>query len=354
MNAKRLDWVDVVKGIGILLVVEAHVVHSGLSYYSAWFYMPLFFFLSGYLLRIENTATADFVRKRVRHLLLPYFAYMAALGVIVYALYRLATLSPDGSMRMLLEYVGRLLYGGLALGGVFGYLGQSFGVFWFPTCLFLTQIIFYLAFRMVRGRQIALIVVVAALYALAMVDSSTGLMCKSFWKWGLPWNLHVAALGVFYFFAGHVTRRAAESEAYRNSKPLIDTLILVIPAFFLVAAVILDKSGVIHPNLKGMKFSHYGIPVYGTLISLACIALVSRAASFIARLGGTLRGILVEFGAASMVIMYIHQFIAFTMKDYPATANPWLGFAAALTISYCCYRLFLLMPWTRRVFLGSL
>ena len=153
MSAKRLDWVDVVKGIGILLVVEEHVIRSGLSYYSEWFFMPLFFFISAYLLRMDNTAPADFVRKRARHLLLPYFAYVAALGVIVYALYRLATPSPDGSLRMLIEYVGRLLYGGLALGGVFGYLGRSFGVLWFPTCLFLTQIIFYLAFRLARGRQ---------------------------------------------------------------------------------------------------------------------------------------------------------------------------------------------------------
>jgi len=58
MNTKRLDWIDIAKGIGIILVVLGHTLvpqvrETGFAGF-LWifiynFHMPLFFFLSGYL-----------------------------------------------------------------------------------------------------------------------------------------------------------------------------------------------------------------------------------------------------------------------------------------------------------------
>ena len=83
MNKQRENWVDIVKGIGIILVVMGHagcpVLPHGIIYS---FHMPLFFFLSG--LFINRQCEKDFctyVKKNFRSLLLPYF-YFNILSII--------------------------------------------------------------------------------------------------------------------------------------------------------------------------------------------------------------------------------------------------------------------------------
>ena len=93
-NEKRLGWIDIAKGIGIMLVVLGHTIVPGLreKYDVAnflWtfiysFHMPLFFFLSGYLFEHGLKRYADkkrFLLSKARKLLLPYlffsvFAYV--------------------------------------------------------------------------------------------------------------------------------------------------------------------------------------------------------------------------------------------------------------------------------------
>lgn len=45
---KRLEYIDIAKGIGIILVVLSHTVRADLMYYTAAFFVPIFFFCSGY------------------------------------------------------------------------------------------------------------------------------------------------------------------------------------------------------------------------------------------------------------------------------------------------------------------
>lgn len=46
---KRIEWVDIAKGIAIMLMVIGHEVSNGLVYALIFsFHMPLFFILSGY------------------------------------------------------------------------------------------------------------------------------------------------------------------------------------------------------------------------------------------------------------------------------------------------------------------
>lgn len=77
MKEKRLDYMDMAKGIGIILVV---VGHSGMASESVitWlssFHMPLFFILSGMLVyykREEEQPILHSIKRRVRSLLVPY------------------------------------------------------------------------------------------------------------------------------------------------------------------------------------------------------------------------------------------------------------------------------------------
>jgi len=51
----RQEWLDVLKGFGILFVVLGHALaDGGLKTYIYAFHMPLFFFVSGYLFDAEG------------------------------------------------------------------------------------------------------------------------------------------------------------------------------------------------------------------------------------------------------------------------------------------------------------
>ncbi len=76
-QTKRLDYLDMVKGFGILFVALGHLEDiSALT--RGWissFHMPLFFVVSGILMAVKNDPEKDFgetVKKRFRGIIIPY------------------------------------------------------------------------------------------------------------------------------------------------------------------------------------------------------------------------------------------------------------------------------------------
>lgn len=70
----RIEWLDIAKGIGIVLVVLGHIYTNNIVY--NWFYsfhMPLFFFVSGYVYK-KKRLLDDLIR-RVQTILVPYFSF---------------------------------------------------------------------------------------------------------------------------------------------------------------------------------------------------------------------------------------------------------------------------------------
>ena len=70
---------DVVKGIGILLVIWAHL-QGWLSKEIYIFHMPLFFFSSGMCFKDKK----DFIRTRFKSLIIPFILFNLAFGIIYY------------------------------------------------------------------------------------------------------------------------------------------------------------------------------------------------------------------------------------------------------------------------------
>lgn len=95
-NDNRIDFLDVSRGVGILLVVMGHVIGEGNKTFTesdsvyAWiysFHMPLFFIISGILLGLSlSKNTGDKYEKKtkslIRHLLIPYFLWTAVYFIL--------------------------------------------------------------------------------------------------------------------------------------------------------------------------------------------------------------------------------------------------------------------------------
>lgn len=68
---KRITYVDIAKGFGMLLVVIGHSNPPEIMYrYIALFHMPFFFFISGFLYS-EKATVKDFVKRKFLHLYIP-------------------------------------------------------------------------------------------------------------------------------------------------------------------------------------------------------------------------------------------------------------------------------------------
>lgn len=73
---KRIDWIDVSKGIGVILLVIGHMpsIPYVIQNWIYSFHMPLFFFLSGYTFKIKDSPK-DNIKKMFRRLIVPYLIY---------------------------------------------------------------------------------------------------------------------------------------------------------------------------------------------------------------------------------------------------------------------------------------
>lgn len=77
----RIEYIDIAKALGIMLVIAGHVVSSNTEIKRILyaFHMPLFFMLSGMLLKSKNEYRFEtwrtIVYKKLRTLMLPYFVW---------------------------------------------------------------------------------------------------------------------------------------------------------------------------------------------------------------------------------------------------------------------------------------
>ena len=129
MTDKRISYIDMAKGIGIILVVLGHSIFpsENLTTWIYSFHMPLFFILSGMLLshtHATEQALTSFIRKKAQAIFIPYFAF-SVLTILFSALLDTASF---GS------------YLPFALLSTISFCGLS--VLWFLPALFFGEVLF--------------------------------------------------------------------------------------------------------------------------------------------------------------------------------------------------------------------
>ena len=81
----KINYIDYSKGIAILFVIFGHV-YWGNNIVTTWiysFHMPLFFIISGFLLKLnKNKDTKSMILKKFKSLMVPYilFSIISILG----------------------------------------------------------------------------------------------------------------------------------------------------------------------------------------------------------------------------------------------------------------------------------
>jgi len=191
----RFDHLDMMKAVGILLVVIGHA--PGLDPYVKAviyaFHMPLFFFVSGLLLSEQKLALAykPYLLSLWRSLGIPYLFFF-----FVSYLYWLPTQSMTSRAAQFVDTPWWEPLLGVAIGN-----GQALFVnvvLWFFMCLFMTAIIYFAARKYLSAKSLFLVLNFFALFFVLLDDRS--------WP-RLPWALDNAAVALSFYATGHYFRQ---------------------------------------------------------------------------------------------------------------------------------------------------
>ena len=73
---KRIEWIDIAKGIGIILVIMGHTIALRYSQWLYTFHLPLFFLLSGLVYNVSKYPKyTTLLRQKSKQILWPWLKY---------------------------------------------------------------------------------------------------------------------------------------------------------------------------------------------------------------------------------------------------------------------------------------
>ena len=179
-KANRIEWLDVAKGIVIILMILGHtsIPHYASNVLFA-FHMPFFFVASGFTTKFEKYSFSHFCRNKLKSLGIPFVIY-SAVNLVLW---------PIAEGRAFSDYCCKFLmegWGGVAL--------------WFIPVLF---------FALVMARIVYIVKNVKLRYALTLLlPVISGLLC--YFHLFLPWNLSVVPFASFFILAGDFCKQYVE------------------------------------------------------------------------------------------------------------------------------------------------
>lgn len=157
---KRLDYIDMAKGIGIILVIIGHIsfVETHILVWISAFHMPLFFTIAGIMMAVKQPDFTDvkgLISRRVRNLLIPYMWFS-----ILYFF-----------MDILNLYIENITIENFYVNLISSLTFYGKSVMWFLTALFLAEVYFILLKSRLKDSIVAICVFVIAAVCVLLVTA---------------------------------------------------------------------------------------------------------------------------------------------------------------------------------------
>lgn len=324
MEAKsRLEFVDIAKGIGIMIVCFGHsgaedVVISWIG----GFIVPLFFILSGYMYKDKGIPVGKDLYNKGKKLLKPYFFFSVVL-LLIYK--RFAWNDIVGVF-----YSRYCLYTYHAPDNIF-FMKATNSPMWFLTAMFATFPLFYIIMK--NEKYIKWI----ALSYLLITWGCTFLPIL------LPWSLDVVFIMAIFMYIGVLFRR---QENLLNKPSYIYWLIIA--AFLILCKV----NGEPNPSVRELGNSLLLYMITGVLGSISMMWICKHLE------GKPLSGLLADIGRHTLVIFCLQIFIfhqinrvIYGMIHLPAegiwlyTAALFKVIVASIICMYISKMMMKYMPW---------
>lgn len=237
---QRLKYIDIAKGIGIVLVVCSHTDACELMWITTGFFVPIFYFCAGYTSSSVKGTIKDMMKKRFRKLFVPYFFFTIVLMCFFLHFY-------------LREIVGFLysrycLYPIDMLPNIIFFTTGNYPM-WFLTSMIVSYFLFYLIVQNEKYR----VYIVASYFALTILLNYLPVL--------LPWSIDTAFFTALIMYTGKLIKN-------RNVINMSGWFILIV--VFIYIGMIFNAGDI---NLSVREYGN-SIIMYYILAICGCVVIL--------------------------------------------------------------------------------
>ncbi len=281
---QRNVTLDILKALGIVLVIIGHNVSGSVHQYIYSFHMPMFFLLAGYLYKerdILQSIKYDFTR-----ILLPYLMFFGVLCGIEYFKYEI-------SCNRFVQDVLRVVWGSVVRIDIYGHHVQGVGYLWFLPALFICKNVFNIIFKVWNALKLS-----HGMYVCMYVCMYGGIIIhhKLF---PLPFAITTGLNALGYYTLGYITK------IFLKDISLINKIKWYYKIMIIFVWLIIGRSA-----LNGMGTCDYRCIPLDYIAAIAGSIALFYVATFIHEKLKCIEHIFSIYGQYTISVLIIHQFIA--------------------------------------------
>lgn len=291
ITKKRLDYIDISKALGMMLIMWGHVIEYGISHNFVYaFHIPLFFTLSGMVFSRERYPNLKiFLTKKIKSLLIPYTIF-SLLTWIIWVGFTIKTEATVSKIWMPLAQT-------IIAQGSGGFLVHNVPL-WFITCLFVMETLYYFISKLPSYANLLICIILMVIGV--WMQQTTIFNFKL-----LPWNIEVAFAALIFFSLGNLFIQKV------SHKTLIEWIkyhkmasFLIVSVGFIATYIIATYNGKVSMGSCRLHnpFLFYPGAIFGTISMITLCVFIS----FI-NYKNTLMKFTLWFGKNSFNAMAIHN-----------------------------------------------
>ena len=325
MLKKRIDFIDVAKFLGVILVIFAHSLpgETIAVKYIFTFHMPLFFFINGMTMRFKKDENfGAFLWKRIKSYIFPmiFLGVIIAISTIILSNLRGAPVDKEYFLRTFIETIGEK---------------RMFAI-WFLAALFCTDILFYFCHWLARGN-----LAFTGLFSLLILGF--GIYCNKHYKVAYIYNFDASLIAIIFVYFGYLFMHPLFTKV-RKAIMFKRWTALLFGLAFLALGLYLGKLNrdINHSNLEmfAASYDKFYLTLPSALFGSLGFVLICYTIS---------NPLFAKLGSTTIVLFSLHQDLTFPIfREYIAKgfyesiihANPllppdcpeWYSFAALQTV----------------------
>lgn len=326
--AHRKTYIDVAKGIGILLVIFGH---SAPSYeaFIAWqcsFFMALFFVCSGLCYKSPKS-----FRENAKKILTPYY-FWGALGLCFEL--ALLILQKKFAPMLLLDKTLKLLLG----------MNMWNYPLWFLVAFFVSKCVFDWIFSVTEKRKhknVFFLIATAICFVLGLALAQVKKTCGFF----LPFRLDIGLTMLPFFVIGYASRQIMENTEIKNRGYTAAIMLLLLAVNYVAYKM---------NCLVSVNSSDYGNPIWFLLSSVSGSYFVLLLGQFLCMFRPAKKA-LAWFGVNSMTIMCVHALVLVFIAKAVVVLNGYLHLGRTvldllkfLLCTICMIPVCVVLKWKKR------
>lgn len=293
----RMKYIDILRGIGIIIMVSGHIGFGGkFDRYIHTFHMPLFFLISGYLYNVpKEYSIYDIIINKMRKILVPYGFFI----VINYTFWLALGLNKGNVIKPLIQCI-TYNTSGLPIAGAL----------WFLTAIFWVELFYIIVDRSKLNRMFKAILLLVLPFCISIYQTINAIR--------LPLTLDISAVCLGFYHIGRTFRE--KEEKIKNFKVIkgifnnVDNGWSVIIGLLLANAVIAFCTPYVN-----IKMRWYGLaPVFwiNALMGVAAYYLLSIKLNCHVGRFCFLRDSIEKIGINSIVFLGLNQLAILLVEKF--------------------------------------